>query len=217
MTKRKFSFKEEMILRAIHTSVMQSNVPIVYSFNLSNPYYWRNNKCDKLFLVPGSFNPIHEAHRELHKLAMEKLLKEVEASSNSKKIYLMYEMALDNRSKGPMSFGDFLERMANFTKYESVLITSSPYFFDKIEDLEVEVEFFIGSDVALKILEDHSIEDIEDSGDREVIFTIFDRILDGKLVTISEEKVLPNNFKLAGILDGKLAEISSTILRRQNK
>lgn len=91
-------------------------------------------------VLPGSFNPLHEGHRELRGAAEAWL---------GGPVY--YELSVTNADKPPLDRSAIESRLAQFEEHP-VWITSAPTFVKKAERLP-NVAFIVGADTALRIVD----------------------------------------------------------------
>ncbi len=91
-------------------------------------------------LIPGSFNPIHAGHRELHKVAQEILGGPV-----------AFELAIVNADKPPLDFYSIKQRHAQFVA-EPLAVTRAPLFIDKAR-LFPNTTFVVGYDTAVRLID----------------------------------------------------------------
>lgn len=107
----------------------------------------QNVRFSGFFLFPGSFNPVHEGHRQLAKSTDFDLI-----SSDIKPSCTVYEMSVSNVDKANISSEKIYQRLEEFTDSDfPVLITKTPMFIDKIQHFYLEKEtevnkFIIGFD-----------------------------------------------------------------------
>lgn len=138
------------------------------------------NFADKdVYILPGSFNPLHEQHVFM-KESVEKVF-------NCK---VFYELSIENVDKLPLGYRSIRQRTNNL---ESVLLTNAPLFLDKalIFENARSVNFVIGFDTLERIGDCkynamfQTIEPKENRFNRmiqegKVKFIVFHRIIDGK-------------------------------------
>lgn len=92
-------------------------------------------------LLPGSFNPIHEAHRGMLEMAAARL-----------RTAGAYELAIANPDKPPLSPGEAARRLAGFSAAEAVWLTRAPTFPEKA-GIFPGATFAVGVDTLVRIAE----------------------------------------------------------------
>lgn len=98
------------------------------------------NAHQPLGLIPGSFNPVHEGHRELRKVAEDILGGPV-----------AYELAIVNADKPRLDFHSIEQRRAQFGD-EPLVITGAPLFIDKARVFP-GTAFVVGYDTAARLID----------------------------------------------------------------
>ena len=99
---------------------------------------------DKSFeggILSGSFNPIHQGHIKLSKLASDILGAPV-----------AFEISVTNVDKPPLQPGEIKNRVSQFEKSETVILTCAPLFAEK-SGIFKNSTFIIGSDTALRLVD----------------------------------------------------------------
>ena len=99
---------------------------------------------DKSFeggILSGSFNPIHQGHIELSKLA-----------SGILGVPVAFEISVTNVDKSPLQPGEIKNRVSQFEKSETVILTCAPLFAEK-SGIFKNSTFIIGSDTALRLVD----------------------------------------------------------------
>jgi hypothetical protein len=152
----------------------------------------------KLDLVPGSFNPLHDAHRSI--------FDHIENPSKT------YELAIERVNKGGMTIDDLTTRLSQFKGYAPILVLKHPLFIHKIGALYPwELTFHVGIDTASRIIESSPTVEVQGMRAR---FLVYDRKIEGRrwgLDDIPEPR--PKNFIKGQALDETLLGISSTAIR----
>ena len=100
-------------------------------------------------VLPGSFDPLHIAHRELAATASETLRQPVG-----------FEMSIANVDKPPMSAACARQRLAQFAGRYDVVLTRAPTFSQKA-DILPNTTFVIGYDTAKRLFDPRYYQDDE--------------------------------------------------------
>ena len=90
-------------------------------------------------LLPGSFNPVHEGHRQMLEMAGARL-----------RTAGAYELAILNPDKPPLSPEDAAARLDRFTGHEAVWLTRAPTFPEKAR-IFPGATFAVGVDTLVRI------------------------------------------------------------------
>jgi len=92
-------------------------------------------------LVPGSFNPWHEAHQALWEAARRRFGDPV-----------AYELSITNVDKPPLPSAEVLRRAAQFSGRACLILTAAPTFVEKARLLP-GAAFVVGADTARRIVD----------------------------------------------------------------
>jgi hypothetical protein len=92
-------------------------------------------------LLPGSFNPLHEAHRRLAKVAAQILGQEV-----------YFELSLVNADKAPISLEEARRRVAQFAGLGTIILSRVPLFSQKARVFPHSV-FVLGVDTVERLID----------------------------------------------------------------
>lgn len=95
----------------------------------------------RLVLLSGSFNPLHQGHRDLAKTAAEHLGRAAH-----------FELPLVNAEKAPIDLTEARARAAQFAAYAPLVLTRTPLFPQKAS-LFPESVFIVGADTAARLVE----------------------------------------------------------------
>ena len=130
-------------------------------------------------MLPGSFNPLHPGHTNV--------LKESMRIGNSKGLY---ELAVFNVDKSPLSIDTILQRLEPFKIVsEAIIITNTPRYIDKAV-LFPGVSYAIGVDTAIRIFDPI----YSDNNPSKMIADIFEIVRKGTRFFVKTR-----NFDTAGI------------------
>jgi hypothetical protein len=165
-------------------------------------------------VFPGSFNPVHDGHRQLHAIAARRLGGPV-----------AWEISTVNVDKPPLDLITLADRCAQFAG-EPIVLTRAPLFAQKAEVLP-DMVFVVGADTAARLVDpkyygddpqamSEALSGIRRHGCR---FLVAGRIQDGRYVSL-EQLPIPPEFR--GLFEGLTEEefrcdLSSTELRRQQR
>lgn len=161
---------------------------------------------DLLMILPGSFNPIHDAHKWLYESAKDRY----DAYDSQ-----YYEMSISRVDKPPVSVLDLEERLKKMPN--KTLITNAPRMIQKIGllvDYCCNLEIFCGVDTIIRMADDYSQIGI---GGLNAAFYVTDRIMNGEVVSYSslDWKSRPDNIVKWKTPPEHLLSVSSTAIRNQ--
>ncbi|MBC8351787.1 MAG: hypothetical protein H8E66_07345 [Planctomycetes bacterium] len=153
-------------------------------------------------LFPGAFNPLHDGHHQIAKLAEEVYGTPVD-----------FELSVQNVDKASLDFASIERRLSQFENCRNVWITRTATFVQKVE-LFGGVRFVVGVDTILRIAEvsyyrdevsrrDRALETIADAGAQ---FLVFGRTTSDGFQTLS-------HLDLPGPLRMICCEVSEEVFR----
>jgi len=129
---------------------------------------------DTLVIYPGSYNPLHDAHREIYNLA-----------HKITQLPVFYELSVTNSYKPSMDYVDLENRYKQFNTVNwlnAVILTKAPRFVDKVNLLKKhfnpkEIIIVVGADTWERVYDDaaHKNGDIKFFEDNNVKFLVFGR------------------------------------------
>ncbi len=166
-------------------------------------------------IFPGAFNPLHDGHRRIARIAAKRLGCPV-----------AYELSITNVDKPPLDFVEIEERVRGLrgeTASEWTLLTDAPTFRAKAK-LFPDCTFVVGADTIARIADqkyyrseagsfDAAIELIAEQGCR---FLVFGREIDERFRTLSDLELPPSLCKLCKEVSAEefREDVSSSEIRR---
>ena len=162
-------------------------------------------------LVPGSFNPWHEAHQALWEAARRRFGDPV-----------AYELSITNVDKPPLPTGEAVRRAAQFRGRARLVLTAAPTFLEKARLLP-GAAFVVGADTARRVVEPvyyggepamrAALRELRSLGAR---FVVAGRLEHGRFLQLRDLQLPP---EAAGLFEAIPAtelrvDVSSTELRR---
>jgi len=169
---------------------------------------------DKSFkggILSGSFNPMHQGHIELSKLASDML-----------GVPVAFEISATNVDKPPLQANEIEKRVSQFERSETVILTCAPLFGEKSSIFQNST-FIIGNDTALRLVDpkyyDNDVQNMYTSlqkvMDNKCDFLVAGRLQNSEFKTISD-MAIPEAFisLFQGIPESQFRmDLSSTELR----
>jgi hypothetical protein len=162
-------------------------------------------------ILAGAFNPCHDAHRDMARIASDIVGAPVE-----------FELSIRNVDKPPLDFLEIAERAAQFGPGETLWLSRAATFLEKAA-IFAPATFVVGADTVARIAdakyyggESACRQAIEELAAADCRFLVFGRLLDGGFVSLGE---LPLPETLRKLCDGVpetafRSDLSSTELRR---
>lgn len=176
---------------------------------LGVPHDWEKGRPPALF--PGAFNPLHQGHVRMARIAEAKLGRPVE-----------FEISILNVDKPPLDYLEIKGRVEQFTIQERLWLTRLPTFVEKARRFP-GCTFVVGMDTLLRIadpryyahspaMRDRAVAEIAEHGCR---FLVFGRLVKGQFITLENAEIPPSLRAIChGVSEKEFREdISSTELR----
>lgn len=165
-------------------------------------------------ILPGSFNPLHQAHREMARWSSERYGLPIE-----------FELSITNVDKSTLTSEQVSERLRQFDK-DCVWVTRARTFAEKAQ-LFPNCTFVIGADTAVRLFDQKYYANAADLdaataaiSDRHCRFLVFGRIVGNHFLDATTELVIPPRiaslFQLVPAVSFRM-DLSSSELRRKTK
>jgi len=162
-------------------------------------------------LLSGAFNPLHAGHRELARVASERLGQEV-----------LFELPLHNADKPPLSVEQVRRRVTQFAGGGTLVLSRAPLFSQKAMVFPGSV-FVVGADTAERLFQrrfyDDNPEQLRQAFERisaqRCRFLVAGRSVGGRFLTLDQLDV-PSDYRglFEAIPEGRFrSELSSSALR----
>ena len=136
---------------------------------------------DKSFkggILSGSFNPMHQGHIELSKLASDML-----------GVPVAFEISAINVDKPPLQANEIEKRVSQFERSETVILTCAPLFGEKSSIFQNST-FIIGNDTALRLVDPKYYDN-----DVQNMYTSLQKVMDNKCDFLVAGRLQNSEFK----------------------
>tara|TARA_B100001142_G_scaffold329247_1_gene391899 strand:+ start:878 stop:2020 length:1143 start_codon:yes stop_codon:yes gene_type:complete len=140
---------QEITLNKCLNMVESGHIPyVILDSALSTEYTLPHE--DSCAIFPGSFNPLHDGHKEMSSVLEDKF-----------GLDSLYETSIVNVDKPPLGYDEILERVSQFKNSEKLVITNQATFVGKAAKLG-GYRFLVGWDTAKRILDPKYYLDAQD-------------------------------------------------------
>ena len=166
-----------------------------------------NTKDLTVHLVPGSFNPLHQTHKEIYEMV------------DAPKTQAFFEMSVERVDKDMVSLHQLDERLKQFRNYAPVVVSRAPRFVTKIGTYLSHMNnltFHVGIDTITRMADDYGILGIQGLAAK---FVVHDRIMNGKRLSLSSEfgEHIPQNCKSSPVVRSEESMSRSSSAIRLNQ
>ena len=159
-----------------------------------------------LHVVPGSFNPLHVAH------------KEIRDHISWPSVMTFYEISIVRVDKEMVSFDELQERLGQFKNYAPVVVTRAARFVEKIGTLLQHAKllvFHVGIDTVTRMRDDYGTIGIQGLA---ATFVVHDRVVNGTLRSLSTSFVGDTPFNCVpspAVRSAETLAMSSSKIRKE--
>lgn len=137
-------------------------------------------------IFPGAFNPLHEGHREIARVAKAQLRCDTH-----------FELSVTNVEKAKLDVREIESRLSHFSKHDLIWLTRAPTFVEKSR-LFPGVTFLVGADTITRVSDLRYYDDsssrlrkaVDEIADRGCRFLVFGRITEQTFRTLKELRIV---------------------------
>lgn len=159
-------------------------------------------------VIPGSFNPLHDAHKAIYDAAVYGL---------GRTTVRVFELSIHRIDKEPLSLEELKTRLKQFEGYAPVWVTNASLFLEKagLVSRWIKPCFQIGIDTAIRLVQHHGVYGVQGINAN---FVVHRRKVNGEIKTLEdirkEYHMIPENMESPFELPESVSEISSTAIRQ---
>lgn len=186
----------------------QTQYLIKYHNDIYDISEWIPNERLDLHIYPGSFNPLHDAHKSIYQYMFE----QNHYHSNR----CLYEISINRHDKPIYSLNDINNILDQFSNHP-VLITNQSRFLNKVGTIfDINEQwypiYYIGIDTFNRLVSDLGIAGISALRCR---FNVFDRIIENTRYSLNNYSKIPKNCEcIKNALSNDIMRLSSTAIRK---
>ena len=135
-------------------------------------------------VFPGAFNPLHDGHRQMHRIAAELLGESV-----------AFELCVKNADKPPLDFIEIATRQRQF-EADELILSNTATFIEKARAIATpgrRTTFVVGADTMVRIGQvhyyesvDHMRDVIDEFADLDCHFLVFGRMSDDEFQSLDD-------------------------------
>jgi len=175
-------------------------------------------------VVPGSFNPLHDAHKFIYDKIYDTIHPNTSLKGIShlvKPITKVFEISINRLEKPYLSLEELRARLEQFKSYAPVWVTNASFFFEKagLVSYWIRPTFFIGFDTAQRLVDHHGIAGVQGI---QADFIVSKRYTGGQVCSLETIQNMyyatpKNMFDSSLPIDDSLLRLSSTAIRNGTK